>query len=174
MTSASIVEEDAVTMVAGLFTTPVAAATAARELQNEMPLATVRLVQPGDLALPGQLEPDPPNMLRTAIRTHVVLAITGALLGALLGGGVLSSGWEAAESSPLATLMATTLGGAVLGMLLAGVMTLRADRSDVIRQVQHSVRQGQWAVVAHPAGQAQAASARSLLSDAGGRIVRTL
>ncbi|RYF35972.1 MAG: hypothetical protein EOO25_21665, partial [Comamonadaceae bacterium] len=101
MTTAGIFQENSNTLVAGLFTTPVAAATAARHLQTQMPLASVRLVQPGDPSLPVQLEPDQDGIFRTAVRSHVVLGLSGAVLGAVLAGGLLSAGWEAAESSPM-------------------------------------------------------------------------
>ncbi|RYX95152.1 MAG: hypothetical protein EOO28_12095 [Comamonadaceae bacterium] len=170
----------AFTLVAGTFRNPVMAADAARRLQDRMPTAEVRLVQPdtssgGDDG--GASESvdgaDDRGMFEMLGQSRVALCIAGAVSGLLVAGSMLASGWPTATASPVFILLTAAVGGAVTGLLFAGLLTLRPDRSYVIRQVRSRTRHGEWAVVAQPGDEEQADSARSLLREAGGAVVRS-
>ena len=174
MNTAAILGERSFTLVAGTFNSPIAAADAARRLQANLPTAEVRLVQPDDPALGKTLEPDDDGIFRTLVRSHAWLGATGAAIGFSAGGAMIAAGWPAAVSSPWFILLTAGAAGAVAGLLIAGLVTLRPDRSHVIRQVRNRLRHGAWAVVAHPTDEAGVDSARTLLREAGGEVVRSL
>lgn len=172
--STTISGDQSFPLVAGTFRNPIAAADAARRLQDRLPTAEVRLVQPGAPVLPQTLEPDDDGFFRTLVRSQVWLGLVGGVLGLTGAGALIAAGWQAAVSSPGFIVLIAGAGGAVAGLLVAGLVTLRPDRSAVIRQVRNRIRHGSWAVVARPGDRASADSALALLQAAGGQVLRSL
>jgi len=73
----------------------------------------------------------------------------------------------------LATLFFATL-GLFAGLMLAGLLTLRPDRSRVTLSIRRRSRAGKWAVVAHPTSPEQSERAVARLRKAGGAVIRSL
>jgi len=58
--------------------------------------------------------------------------------------------------------------------MLAGLLTLRPDRSRVTLSIRRRSRAGKWAVVAHPTSPEQSERAVARLRKAGGAVIRSL
>ena len=162
------------TLVAGTFRNPIDAADAARRLQDRLPTSRIRLVQPEHAGDEADIEPDPQSDLRALTGSPIALGSIGAVAGLLVASVLVGSDWSPALASPVFLITSLALGGAMLGQLLAGLLTRRPDRGYVIWQVRNRTRHGQWAVVADSSDEASADSASTFLQDAGGEVVRSL
>jgi hypothetical protein len=174
MTKVSLFGERSLTLVAATFADGMSAAGAATELRADMPQTEVNLVRPGDAGFARKMEPESQGIWRTAIRSHLALAPAGLASGAAVAATLVAFGWPAAASSPmLATLFFATL-GLFAGLMLAGLLTLRPDRSRVTLSIRRRSRAGKWAVVAHPTSREQSERAVARLRKAGGAVIRSL
>ena len=163
--------EQSLTLVAALFGDGQQAAIAAERLSKMQ--ADVDIVQPNDKHWMRKLEPEGRAIRQGAFRSHAVLMAGGFALGVLLSFLVINI-WAAAAASPLLTGIAVTLIVTLVSGILAGLLTLRPDRSAVAIQVKEGLNEGRWAVVAHPRDEAAAAQASDTLRRAGGNVLRSL
>jgi hypothetical protein len=163
--------EQSLTLVAALFGDGQQAAMAAERLRQTQ--ADVDIVQPNDKQWMRKLEPEGRAIRQTAFRSHAVLMAAGFALGVLLS-FLLINTWAAAAASPWMTGIAVTLIVTLVGGIVAGLLTLRPDRSAVAMQVKAGLSEGRWAVVAHPRDEAAAAQASEMLRHAGGNVLRSL
>ena len=171
MASNPLFAEKSLTLVAALFGDGAEAALAAERLRDAQ--TDVHLVQPDDKDWMRKMEPESRGIRRSAVRSHVTLMVGGFLLGVLLS-FLLIANWAAAASSPLLTGIAVTLVATLSGGILAGLLTLRPDRSVVAVQVKEGLKKGRWAVLAHPRDADAASQATEALRSAGGEVLRSL
>ena len=163
--------EKSLTLVAALFGDGQQATVAAERLR--LAQADVDIVRPGDKQWMRKVESEGPAIRRGAWRSHLTLMLAGLALGVALS-FVLIGTWEAAAASPLLTGIAVSLIATFAGGMLAGLLTLRPDRSAVAMQLRDGLNHGRWAVVAHPRDEAAAAEADDTLRNAGGEVLRSL
>lgn len=177
MSQHSIVGERAPTLVAALFGSADNARRALESLR-ELQLAeatNATLIQPGEAGSAGhKLEPDSRGIWRTLKRSHLVLGTAGLLLGLLVGFGLSMSDAAVFEAFPLLLPLILAVLGAFVGMLVAGLITVRPDHDVVINSVRSATRKGQWAVIVHPTNADQSNLAYRTLENAGGDMVRSL
>lgn len=168
--------ERSLTLVAALFDSGAAAARAAGLLQRrqEGERCAVMVVEPNDPRLARKMEPESNGIWHTLLRTHGKLGAIGLMVGALAGTVLVAADWPAAAESPFMTIAMAAVYGVFVGMLVAGLLTLRPDRGRVIARVREATGHGRWAVVAHPRSPEQAAVARDELAGAGGDVLRSL
>ena len=111
----------------------------------------------------------------------LVFVVTGRGIGIDFQDGLQGS--PDITDEPFAEGIAITLGialvamtgfGTTFGLLVGGLLSMRPDHGHVIAQVRQYLRQGRWAVVAHPDNPEQVASAESTLKDGSERVMRTL
>ncbi len=163
--------EKSLTLVAALFGDGRQAAAAAESLRQAQ--GDVDIVQPGDKQWMRKVEPEGRAIRRGAWRSHIALMSAGFVLGVLLS-FLLINTWAAAALSPWLTGIAVSLFATLAGGMLAGLLTLRPDRSAVAMQLREGLNHGRWAVVAHPRDEASAAQAGDTLRNAGGEVLRSL
>lgn len=174
MPQVSLSGEQSLTLVAATFSDQAKAADVATELRADMPQVEVDLVRPRDADFARKMEPEPTGIVRTAVRSHSVLGPAGLLVGALAAATLVTLGWRAAVSSPMLTTLFLATLGLFAGLMLAGLFTLRPDRSRVTLSIRRRNREGQWAVVAHPRSPAQSDWVVDRLRKAGGTVIRSL
>jgi hypothetical protein len=163
--------EKSLTLVAALFGDGQQAKLAAERLRQAQD--DVDVVQPNDRQWMRKLEPEGRAIRRGAFQSHVVLMTAGFVLGVLVS-FLLINTWAAAAASPLLTGISVTLILTLVGGIVAGLLTLRPDRSAVAVQVKEGLRKGRWAVVAHPRDEAAAVQADDTLRNAGGDVLRSI
>jgi hypothetical protein len=173
MTTLSPFGEQSLTVVAAAFDDRRSAQAVASELEHEPALeGEVAVIRPGDPLTARKLEPEQAGIWRTALRSHLIFGIAGALAGVTLS-AVLVASWPAATLSPGYTLMAVTMFSTFFGMMFAGLLTLRPDHDRVITAVRRALRAGRWAVVVRPLDEARARMAMSRLRGLGATPVRS-
>jgi uncharacterized membrane protein len=168
--------ERSLTTVAALFGRPRDARDAAQEVVRDarLPEAQVRVVGPGDTTVDHKLEPEDRGIARTLVKSHVTLGIAGWVVGSTAGALLILAGVGWAVASPLFTLGLAAAFGAIGGLMLGGLVSMRPDRALVDTAVKSAVQRGSWAVIVHPVKQGEEARALEVLQRSGGEVVRTL
>lgn len=174
--------ERSLTKVAGLFNTRSEAENAARHLLQDSDLddSQVRVLSPDDgsvahnTLLARKMEPEQSGIWHTIIRAHVTTGILGALAGIALYLALMSTGHPIMRSTPGMSLVAMAGFGATFGLLVGGLLAMRPDHGRVINLVRKALKNGRWAVVAHPVNAGQTHRAVDLLKQGSLRVVRSL
>jgi len=167
--------EESLTLVAASFPNQNSAEMAAADLMHSAPRVDgeVDIVRPGDPRLLPNPEPETAGIWQTQLRSHSIFGSAGAAAGVLIALGLIISS-PAATLSPFFTIFIAALIGSFIGMLFAGLVTLRPDRAFVIRKVRNLARRGRWAVIVRPLSQNGAEAAFDRLEEQGGSPVRSL
>jgi hypothetical protein len=149
---------------------------AAKKLVAEagLPSRQVRVVKPHDRSVSRKLEPEPQGIARTLVRSHLTLGLGGGVLGLITGLVLASSGIDAVASSPAYTIGLLTGFGAILGMFLAGLISLRPDHDLVIDLVETAANEGRWSVVVHAHNHKEEHQAKQTLDAVSDRVRETL
>lgn len=173
MSSVSPFGEKSITLVAASFDARQGAENAVSTLEKDAHLSgAAQIIAPGDPTFVRKLEPEQRGIWRTAIRSHLLLGISGAVLGAIVA-AVLVLTWPAAASSPGFTFLFATVFGAMIGMMFGGLLTLRPDHGVVIQRVRKWLRWGRWVVVVRPVSEAYASTAYNMLKGLGAKPIRS-
>ncbi len=169
------------TKVAGLFSNRVEAEGAAFHLLQTpgMKHSQVRLLSPdegraarnNDLA--RQMEPEQHGIWLTIIRAHVTMGLLGAIAGTLLFLGLLAAGSPGVHSTLFMSWVAMAGFGAIFGLLVGGLLSMRPDQGRVINLVRRGLQRGQWAVVAHPTNADQTHQVIDMLEHDHANVVRS-
>lgn len=139
----------------------------------ELSDAQVQVVTPAD-ARPGRkLEPESHGIFRTMIRAHVILGIGGALAGAAIFGVMWAMAIPYIVNSAVMAATVLVAFGAVAGLMLGGLVTLRPDHDPYIIKVSDALQEGRCVVVVHAFSREQSTQARDSLERAGGEVVAT-
>ena len=165
MATSAISGEQYTSKIGAFFSDPDRARLAARSLHETGGFRQdqVRIIEPNDPALSTKLEPEVGGVARTAVKSHVTFGVIGALVGAIVILLVDLAGVQFIESSRGYSYGIGIALGAVLGMLVAGLVTLRPDQDVLISNAKRAARKGQWSVVVHVADQREHERAKSLL-----------
>lgn len=174
--------ERSLTKVAGVFPARAQAEQAARRLTQGSGFGAeqVEVLEPGDGdwrradVLARKMEPEERGIWSTIIRAHVLAGVIGFLLGAALCLVLWMAGQPGVRSTPGIALVAMAGFGTTFGLLAGGLLSMRPDHGRVIALVRQYLREGHWAVVAHPDTPEQAAQAENTLKQGSERVVRTL
>ncbi|MFO1337074.1 MAG: hypothetical protein U1F53_02385 [Burkholderiaceae bacterium] len=159
--------ERSLTLVAASFADHRAAERAAGVLKQSPALdGEVAVIDPGDPLARRKLEPEQRGIFATLLRSHLILGTAGLGVG-LLVAWVAIAVWTAAAASPGFVLLFAGLMGGFIGMMVAGLITLRPDHGLVLLGVREALRRGRSAVVVRPLSQACAKQAFRLLRQAG-------
>lgn len=125
----------------------------------------IELVVPGDRHLGSKVEPEDRGIFRTAWKSHLVLGLTFLLLGLLIAWSLTVFGPALTRSSPLMVFIALGLLMPMLGLMLAGVVTLRPDHDPLIASTRRASLSGSWTVVVHCVNEEQKQRARELMAS---------
>ncbi len=176
MTWQALFAERATTKVAAFFDDERAARNMAASLETQagLKIDQVRVVQPGEKAYDRKLEPEDRAIARTAIRSHVLLGLAGAVVGVVLWALLYLLGITYIVSSPAVSAAVIIVFSFVIGMMLGGLVTARPDHQIVIQGVQNAAQQGRWSLVLHPRNPRQCDRVMTILDSAGADSVRTV
>ncbi|NOV22643.1 riboflavin biosynthesis protein RibA [Cupriavidus necator] len=175
MTANPLNAEAASTKIAALFDTKLAASSAAERVCYEAHLkrGQVRLVHPYEAHFGRKLEPENDGIVQTALRSHLMMAALGAVIGLAVVGILHRQEIEAVMQSPGLAAGAAIFLGVMFGMLLAGLITARPDHQLVITPVREAVQHGRWAVLVHPTTPQQCNEALRALRNTTAEVLRT-
>lgn len=134
----------------------------------------VRVVSPHDADLDRKLEPETRGIGTTLVRAHLVLGAAGLVLGALVALVLIWFGGTLFSASPFYTGIIGAALGAVAGLLLGGLLSLRPDHAPLADWVKEASRGGRWFVVVHTRNRDQEQRARDYLESLGSEVKETL
>ena len=171
-----VIGEFAGSKVAAIFPGEAAARDAAMRVRHTLSLsdAQVQVVTPRDRRPGRKLEPESHGIFRTMLQSHLKLGIGGLIAGLVAWFILKSMGVAFITQNGMVAMAVLIAFGAVAGLMLGGLVTLRPDHDLYIQKVFEAMGEGRSAVVVHAfdAGQRQAADA--LLNEMSGEVVSTL
>lgn len=177
MTGPSVItEEVSNSKVAAIFASEQEARDHAMRLRQVLGLtdAQVKVVTPADPTPGRKLEPESHGIFRTLLLAHAKLGVMGVLAGAALFGILWSMEIAFIVNSPLAALGALLFFGAVAGLMVGGLVTLRPDHDPYLMKVLGALREGRSAVMVHAFSSEQRTQASDWLRQVGGETISTL
>lgn len=162
--------------VAAVFSSARAARAASTAVADETGIeaAQIRVITPGDPDTDIKLEPEGGNIWRTLVVSHVRLGIAGLLAGLCVFGILMAMQLPQVVQSPFASAAACAFFGALGGLMLGGLVTLRPDHATVINATRDAADHGRTTVVVHALSAEQRARAMAVLGRCGGDVTQTL
>lgn len=162
--------------VAAVFAGQDAARRAAAGVAEALSLgsAQVQVIAPGEVRPGRKLEPESRGIWRTIVVAHVRLGIAGAVVGLLVFAALYAAGLPFIVNSPVAAALALLFFGAVAGLMLGGLVSLRPDHDRYIEATRDAMAEGDTTVVVHAFSAEQAGLAADFLRAQGGEVTSTL
>jgi len=146
------------------FETQIAASSAAESLESAgIPIGQIRVIQPHDPNMGHKVEPDDQGIARSLVKAHVMFGLIGLVVGLVIAAVLVTVGPALTRSSPLMTFIALGFVCPVLGLLLAGAVSLRPDHDLLIEKARMATDGGRWTVVAHCASVEQQELAKTTM-----------
>ena len=134
----------------------------------------IDVVEPNDPEWAAKLEPESPEIFRTILRSHAGLGVIGAVAGLLLAGILVGAGFDFAQTRPGWVYGILAVIGGLLGMLGAGVVSVRLDHERSIAETREATVHGEWTVVAHAHDEEEKHRAGELLKEYSGAVNQSL
>ena len=174
--TAGVIGEYAGSKVAAIFSSEAAARDAAARIRQTLALADaqVQVITPADRHPGRKVEPESHGIFRTMMQSHLKLGVIGLVAGlalwfllrALGVGFIVNTGWL--------TPAVLAVFGAMAGMMVGGLITLRPDHEPANRAVFEAMGEGRSAVVVHPYDAAQRDAAEAGLKELSDEVLSTL
>lgn len=124
----------------------------------------IQIIHPGDEHQGSKLEPEDQGILQTAIRAHIWLGLAGAAGGLLLFSVLAAAGLPFVVHNLVWAGALFAVFGAVVGLLLGGVYTLRPDHTAYVSRSASALRKGQYMVTIHARDRDQIGEAKRYLN----------
>jgi hypothetical protein len=174
-TASAFFGEKYLTKVAAVFDDGEQARAAAERVGREAGIASdqIRVLRPDDPAMSRKLEPETRGIARTLARSHITLGIAGLLIGLVAAFVLVALDITLFAGSPLYTVLVFGFFGAIAGLLLGGLVSMRPDHDRLIAWVRASAREGQWFVVVHVRDHGQEGRVKDALKALSGKVVTT-
>lgn len=175
-TASAFFGEKYLTKVAAVFDDGEQARAAAERVGRDANIASdqIRVLRPDDPAMSRKLEPETRGIARTLARAHITLGAAGLLLGLGIAFVLVALDVTLFTWNPLYTVIVFGFFGAIAGLLLGGLVSLRPDHDRLITWVRASAREGQWFVLVHARDHEEERRAKDALKALSGKVVTTL
>ncbi|MDK8464825.1 hypothetical protein [Marinobacter sp. SS13-12] len=162
--------------VAAVFDTETEAKGAAKALCEGTSLTDdqVAVLSPRDRHTGSELEPEDQGIWHTLVRSHVGLGAGGAVTGFIvfLILSALGIGFIAQNAVVAASVLAAL--GLMLGLLLAGAVTIRPDHTPYLMKAQSALSKGKYVLTVHASSTQQLQEAKSLLDARNVKTVQSI
>ncbi len=176
MTQAAIVDEKFPHRVSAVFPNQKAADEASEALGNEARLdrEQIELVEPDDPGLERKVEHETTNIAWTLARSHVGLGVIGFIVGLVFAAVLWGAGFDFATARPGWLFILAGAVGAVIGLLAAGLVTVRPDHEPMILRAEQASERGQWTVVAYARDEDEKHRVDEILGERSVRVTESL
>lgn len=115
----------------------------------QLPRQQILVVQPHDPNMERKIQPEVKGIARTLAKSHAVLGLAGLGLGLLVAAVLTTVGPVVTTASPLLTFIALGFLFTILGLILAGAISLRPDQDLLLEKTRTATDTGHWTVIAH-------------------------
>lgn len=136
--------------------------------------AQVKVIAPDEPDANIKLEPEGGGIWRTIVIAHVRLGILGAVLGGVAFGIMMWMGVPFVARSPVAAGLVTICFGAVGGLLLGGLVSIRPDHDRYVQATHDAMDARRTTVIVHALSHDEQARAREFLASRGAEVTGTL
>lgn len=162
--------------VAAVFPGEAAALAAAQAVAAALDLdaAQVQVITPSEPHPGRKLEPESRGIWRTIVVAHVRLGIVGAVVGVVAFAVLYAIGLPFITASPVAAALILLGFGAVAGLMLGGLVSLRPDHDRYVEATRDAMEAGNTTVVVHAFSVEQRQQAAEFLRGQGGEVTSTL
>lgn len=176
MTQAEIISERFPHKVSAVFHDARRARDAATALTAKAGFSSeqIELVDPHDPELAEKVEKESDAIFSTILRSHALLAIVGAVIGLILAAVLVGAGFEFAQTRPGWVYGILAVVGGAIGMLAAGLVSIRPDHEPMIAKTEDASEHGEWTVVAHVRDEDEKHRADELLEHYSKDVAETL
>jgi len=176
MSNNPVTDEVSNSKVAAVFASRASARSAVDEMIAELSLqpAQVKLIAPDTADVDIKLQPEGGGIWRTIVVAHMKLGIAGAVLGIVAFAVMFAMDVRFVVSSPFAAGLSALAFGAVGGLLLGGLVSLRPDQDAYISATRDAISEGRTTVVVHALSAEQRTLAARFLSAQGGEVTQSL
>ncbi|AFJ03744.1 hypothetical protein Q7C_2623 [Methylophaga frappieri] len=134
----------------------------------------INIIQPNDANLSHKIEPDSPGIAGTILKSHGVLGVVGLLAGLILASILITAGPTFTESNPGATYFALGFVGLMIGMMIAGAISLRPDHDPLITETVEASADNKWTIVVQAENRDGVNQAKQILSSRAVSITETI
>lgn len=137
--------------VAAIFENEASATQAAKAVRDATSLreAQIFIVGPNTPHPGWELEPEDTGIWNTLVRSHIWLAVVGAMLGIVFFLILYVSNIPFITQNALTSALLALGFGAVIGMMFAGLITLRPDHMPYVSMAKSALRKGKYVVAIH-------------------------
>ncbi|AXR06448.1 hypothetical protein [Salinimonas sediminis] len=134
----------------------------------------ITLIDPQDSDFGRKIEDDSNKLGKHMWRAHLWLGAFGLALGLAVAWALVNFGPQLTQNNPLFTYIAMISPGIFVGLFVAGLISLRPDRSEIIDTVRHALRRKHYAVVVNLRKNQSAAKISELLSHRSHKVVEAI
>lgn len=175
MTASVLFGEKYLSKVGAVFDRGDEAQAAAERVGRESGIQTgqIRVLEPEDPALARKLEPETRGIARTLAKAHITLGTAGLVIGLGIALLLIALGVDAFAGNPWYTVMVFGFFGAIAGLLLGGLVSLRPDHDRLIAWVKSSTQDGHWFVLVHARNHDEERRAKHALQAVSDKVVET-
>lgn len=145
----NIIDEKHPSKVAGIFNSIATAKAAQAKLikQGHFKAKDIKIVYPHDAGISQKIAPRDSGIATTLVNAHIIIGLGGLLFGLLLAFVLTLLGPDMFRSSPLLVYLALGFVGAMLGLMIAGGVSLRPDQDPLISDTVEASNENKWSVV---------------------------
>lgn len=149
--NSNINSESKATKVAGFFNDGNSAQSAFDNLlkQHTFDSNALKLIAPHDQHFGEKVEPEDKNIGKTLLRTHLIYAVFGLVVGVLISSFLLILDLSFMQLYVIETFAAISVICVFIAMLAAGFMSIRPDHDPLINDVRKATQSGKWVVLVH-------------------------
>jgi hypothetical protein len=175
MATSMLFGEKYLSKVGAVFDTADEAQAAAQRVGREAGIeaSQIRVLEPDDPAMARKLEPEQAGIARTLVKSHITLGTAGLVAGLAIALLLIVIGVDAFAWSPWYTLLVFGFFGAIAGLLLGGLVSLRPDHDRLITWARASARDGHWLVLVHARDHEQERKAKDVLNAISDKVMGT-
>ncbi|WP_218353031.1 hypothetical protein [Alteromonas lipotrueiana] len=134
----------------------------------------ITLIDPQDSDFSEKIEIDSQKLGKHMWYSHLWLGGIGLVLGLGMAWLLVSFGPALTQNNPLFTYIAMISPGIFIGLFVAGLISLRPDRSEIIDTVRHAIRRKHYAVVVNLRKNQSPAKISELLGHRSHKVVEAV
>lgn len=150
-----------------------------RAIQNVVKTSVIEapqitLVEPGDTEFNRKLEGDSKALGNMMWYSHLILGAAGLIIGLIVAYFLVEFGPALTKQNPLFTYVAMISPGLFVGIFVAGLISLRPDRTKIIEVVRKAIKSKHYAVIVNLRRGQSASDISDLMKRYSSQVVQTM
>lgn len=149
-----------------------------RAIQNVVKTSVVEapqvtLIEPGDTEFNRKLEGDSKALGNMMWYSHLILGGAGLIIGLIVAYFLVEFGPAMTQQNPIFTYIALISPGLFVGLFVAGLISLRPDRTKIIEVVRSAIKSKRYAVIVNLRKGQSASDISAMLKRYSDQVVQT-